>query len=98
MIATLWLKIQGYVYAFAAIVVAIGAAILYGRSKGVASEQAKTDAAEQDAQVAHQQNAILESRHDTDTQVQSLPEAPPQAVATADPNTAAGKLRDITRD
>ena len=54
------------------------------------------DAVRQQAQVIT--NAKV--RRDVDRQVQALPEAPPQRVADANPDTAAGKLREHgwTRD
>ena len=73
---------------------------LYMRSRGVVAQQAKTANVQAKADVAQANAAQVESRHETDVVVQNLPEAPTQPVATADPATAAGKLRDdgFTRD
>ena len=73
---------------------------LYARSRGVASQEDKTANAQAKADVAQANTAQMESRHETDAAVQNLPEAPAQPVATADPKTAAGQLRDdgFTRD
>lgn len=100
MIALWWVKLQGYVYAFGAVLAAIAAAIFYGREKGKASEQRNTDAAKSDAATAQATTEQLESRHETDAEVQKLPDAPAQTVGNAAPGTAAGELRDNgwTRD
>jgi len=100
MLALIWSKVWKLVVGVGAVLLAIGSIFLAGREKGKAAEQVKTQAAKQKAEVAKQTTAIVESRHDTDTQVQNLPEAPSQAVASADVSTAAGKLRDDgwTRD
>jgi hypothetical protein len=99
MLTLIWAKIWKYLVALGAILLAIVGIFLKGRAYGKAAQQGKVDAAVQDAEVAHQQATILESRHDTDTTVQNLPEAPAQVVATAQPGTAAGQLRDDwTRD
>lgn len=73
---------------------------LYMRSKGTQAQKVKTDAAVARADVAQANTAQVESRHETDIAVNNLPEAPAQSVATADPKTAAGELRDdgFTRD
>ncbi len=67
---------------------------LYERSRGAAKQQIKTANAQAQADVAQANTAQVESRHATDVAVQNLPEAPAQTVATADPATAAGQLRD----
>lgn len=100
MIALLWAKVWKYVVALGALLLAIGAIFLKGRSAGVKSMQTKVDNADAHAEAATVNTQALESRHETDVQVQRLPDAPPQVVATAAPGTAAGKLRDdgFTRD
>lgn len=100
MLMLLWGKVWKWVAAMGAILAAIGAIFLAGREKGKAAEQVKTQAAQQEAEVAQQTTKILESRHDIDTKVQNLPEAPAQTVATAVVSSAAGELRDSgwTRD
>ena len=42
----LWLKLKGYVIALGALLAALAAAVLYGRSKGKAAEQVHTRAAQ----------------------------------------------------
>lgn len=96
MIALLWAKIWKYVVAAGAIAVAIGSVWLKGRAGGKATQKAKDDArdAQANATAAKQVNQTQESRHETDAEVSKLPAAPVQTVATADPATAAGHLRD----
>lgn len=91
---TLWLKLKGYLIAAGVFLAALGAAVLYGRSKGKAAEQVKTQAAQNAAATAQATNTQLESRHETDVEVQKLPDAPAQTVGTAAAGTAAGELRD----
>ena len=99
-LAGLWAKVQGYFWAAVAIAGAVGAAVLYGREKGEQSQQAKTQNAEAEVEEAKQTEQTVESRNETDQNVERLPDAPAQTVGTADPATAAGKLRDggFTRD
>jgi len=99
MIAMLWAKVWKWVCALGAVLAAIGGIWLWGREKGKASEQVKTRDAQEAAATAQAMAEQLESRHETDVEVQKLPDAPAQPMATADPATAAGKLRDDwTRD
>lgn len=100
MISILWAKVWKYVAGLGVLLAAIAAIFLKGKSTGEAKQQAKVDQAQQKADIAIQQKDITESRHDTDTTVQNLPEAPAQMVATSQPGTAAGELRDDgwTRD
>ena len=94
MLAILWAKVWKWVVGIGVVIVAFGSAYLAGMRKGDAKQQTKVDEANQRAEVAQQQQQITESRHDTDTKVQNLPEAPAQTVANADPSTSAGHLRD----
>jgi len=94
MLAILWAKIWKYVVAIGALAAAVLAIFLEGRSKGKESNQAKVDEATQKIQEAEQVQQVVEVRHEVDTTVQNLPQAPTQAVATADPHTAAGQLHD----
>ena len=96
MIALLWAKIWKYVVAFGTILAAIGSIWLYGRSGGKAAQKATDDTRDAKANATAVQQVIhaQESRHETDAVVDALPVAPPQNVGTADPGTAAGKLRD----
>jgi hypothetical protein len=75
-----WLAILG------GAVLAIGAAVLYGRSKGK-------------AEVEHIAKAA-ETRNEVEQGIQKLPEKPQARVGDADPDSAAGVLRDDgwTRD
>ena len=98
MIALLWAKVWKYIAALGAILAAIGGVYLAGRSKGKAAEEVNTRAAQDAAATAQATNQQLESRHETDVEVQRLPDAPAQTVGTADPGTAAGRLQDFTRD
>lgn len=96
LIALWWAKTWKYVAAFGAILLtAIG---LYekGRIEGKAKEsQINVEAqAKANAQAIEQTTKVQESRNETDAVIASLPVAPPQTVATADPATAAGQLRD----
>lgn len=97
-LSALWAKVWKYVLALGALLLAVLAIFWKGRQDGKAVQQAKVDAANQRAEVAQQQQQITESRHDTDTSVQQLPEAPAQRIGDADPATAAGKLQGWTRD
>lgn len=99
MIALLWAKVWKWVCALGAVLAAIAGVYLAGRAKGKAAEQGKTREAQEAATAAQAVVKQLESRHETDAQVQRLPDAPAQVVADADPATAAGRLRDDwTRD
>jgi hypothetical protein len=98
MIALLWAKVWKWVCALGALLAAVAGIYLAGRSKGKAAERVKTRAAQDAAEAAQATNQQLESRHETDVEVQRLPDAPAQTVGTADPGTAAGKLQDWTRD
>ena len=98
MIALLWARIWKWLCAAGALLAAIAGIYLAGRSKGKAAEQGKTRSAESAAATAQATTQQLESRHETDAQVQRLPDAPAQQVDAADPATAAGRLQDWTRD
>lgn len=99
MMALLWAKVWKWVCALGAVLAATAGVYLAGRAKGKAAEQSKTRAAESVAAAAQAKAEQLESRHETDAQVQRLPDAPAQTVGAADPGTAAGRLRDDwTRD
>lgn len=93
MMALLWAKVWKWVAALGALLAAVAGIYFAGRSKGKAAEQVKTRAAQDAATTAQAATKQWESRHETDVQVQRLPDAPAQVVATADPATAAGKLR-----
>jgi len=97
-VIALWLKVRGWLYGLAALAGLLLGAWLLGRSKGKAAEQVKTRAAQDAAATAQATTKQLESRHETDVEVQRLPDAPAQVVADADPATAAGRLQSWTRD
>ena len=91
---TIWFKLKGYAYAAVAILGGIVAAVLYGRSKGKAAQKVKTRTAEDVAAVAKDQVKAHEARKTVESETSALPDAGPQKVASADPDTAAGHLRD----
>jgi hypothetical protein len=94
-------RLKTYALALFAALAAIAGVLLYGRHKGKqAAEQAEAARdAQANAQAAQETIKTQESRHETDAEVQRLPDAPAQRVGDADPDTAAGKLRDRwTRD
>lgn len=95
-LVALWAKIKLWAAALLAVLVAIGGAWLYGRSKGKAAQKAADDATQVQANTvaAQQQGNAQENRNEVEAQVSQLPPAPAQTVATADSATAAGKLRD----
>lgn len=89
-------KLKAWALGLLAILGAIGAAVLYGRSRGKKTQQQADEAkqAQANIQAAQQRADAQETRNEVEAKVQELPAAPPQIVATADPATAAGKLRD----
>jgi hypothetical protein len=89
----LWAKIKEWVIGFLGLLAAIGGIWLYGRQSGKQAEEKNTQAAKDDAANAKQETKQLEDRHAVDTEVQKLPESEAADVATASPNTAAGRLR-----
>lgn len=93
MIAIVWAKIWKWVTAIAVLATAIAAIFLKGRESGKASNQAKVDEATQDAQIATQTAQAVETRHDIDTQIEALPEAPPSPVAKPIPGSAVDELK-----
>ena len=93
MIAALWAKAYKWLIGIGVLAAAIAAIFLKGRESGKASNQAKVDTATQDAQIATQTAEAVETRHDIDTQVQALPEAPPSPVANPVAGSAVDELR-----
>lgn len=100
MIALLWARVWKWVCAIGAVLAGLGGIWLAGRGSGKHAEQAHTQAAENKAATAQATAHEQEVRHDVEVETAKLPDAPPQSVGTADPATAAGKLRDDgwTRD
>jgi len=94
MLSSLWSKCWGWICALGVLIVAFGSAYLAGMRKGKDDQQAKVDNATQEAQSANQAAQAVETRHDVDTEVSQLPQAPAQDVATSNPSSAAGRLRD----
>lgn len=96
MISRLWKYIVGIIAIFGF----IATVFLKGRQEGKDSEELKVKSSKEREETARQSEDIIQSRHDTDTKVQALPEASIQTVATSDTSTASGKLRDDgwTRD
>jgi type II secretory pathway pseudopilin PulG len=89
-------KLKTWALALLAVLAAIAGALLYGRRKGrQAAEQAEAVRdAQANAQAAQQVIQAHEVRDEVEAENAKLPKAGPQAVATADPDTAAGRLRD----
>ena len=98
MLSAFWSKFWGWMCAVGVVIVAFGSAYLAGMRKGEDKQQAKVDEAKQEAYEAKQVQEIVEARHEIDVKVQALPEVPAQRIGDADPSTAAGMLRQITRD
>jgi len=101
-----WNAAKTRVIAVLAAIVAAGAAYLLGRRQGSSSATAQIDAqhqaqqAENNAAAAQAAADHAEVRHEVESDTATLPDAPAQPVASSDPATAAGKLRDEgwTRD
>lgn len=92
----IWTRLRAWVIAAGAVLIAIASAWLYGRRQGKVAQQ-QADAyrdAQANARAAQQRADAQETRNEVEAEVSQLPPAPPQTVATADPSTAAGKLRD----
>lgn len=100
-----WLLILGGVLAAAAAL----AGIAWRKGEKTGAAKGDAEAAKTKAQVAQQQAAISASEQQAEraatqaasevsNEVQKLPDAPAQQIGSADPSTAAGKLRDWTRD
>lgn len=74
-----------------------------GAAKGEAeAEKAKAQAAERAAAQAiaerQAEQTAVQTASEVRDEIQKLPDAPAQQVGSADPATAAGQLRDWTRD
>lgn len=100
MISFLLSKIWKYVIGLISVFGFIAIIFIKGRQEGKNSEELKVKSSKEREETARQSEYIIQSRHDTDTTVQALPEASIQTVATSDSSTASGKLRDDgwTRD
>jgi len=92
-----WLiKLKLFALALLGLLATIATAALYWRNQGKAAQKAVDAAreAEVNAQAAQETIHAHEVRNEVQAENAKLPGAPAQAVATADPATAAGKLRD----
>lgn len=89
-------KLYGWLAAAGAVLLAIVTVGLYGRHKGKqAAEQAEAARdAQANAQAAQHVIQAHEVRNEVEAENAKLPDAPAQPVATADPDTSAGRLRD----
>lgn len=94
MLTAIGAKVWGRIVGIGALLLAVLAIFLKGRSSGEAKQQSKVDEANQRADIAEQSQQAVETRHDVETEVAKLPEAPAQKVADARPDSAAGQLRD----
>lgn len=76
--------------------IAIAGSFLYGRRKGAnaQADQDKAKDAQSLAEAAQEAVNAANVRKDVDNETAKLPDAPVQSVATADPHSAAGQLRD----
>lgn len=89
-------KVKAWIIALSAALLSIGLAVLYGLRKGKNWQKGVDDAREAQAnvQAAQQARKAQESRNETDQRVAATPDKGPQRVGDADPDTAAGHLRD----
>lgn len=90
----LWAKLSKYAMALGGLLAIIASAVAVGWMKGRAGGKAKATRAKQRLDDAKAVNKAHEDREHVDEQVDSLPDAPPQKLADAAPDTAAGHLRD----
>lgn len=92
-------KLKEWAIGLAALLAAIGAAVLYGREKGKASVAPELQAAKDQAASAQEAVKTVEVRQHVEQTTASLPDAPTTPVATAPVDSAAGKLSaDWSRD
>jgi hypothetical protein len=89
-------KLGRWALALFALLVAFGATALAmfekGQRKQAVADKAKD--AQSLAEAAQQAVQAANTRNEVQRETDALPDAPAQTVATADPATAAGKLRD----
>lgn len=95
-LAALWGKLRTAALVLAAMVASILSAWLFGRRAGKQAQQQADTArdAKASAQAAQDTIKTQEVRRNVETEIAKLPDAPPQRLSTADPSTAAGRLRD----
>ena len=96
MIALWWAKVQAYVIAAGALLLAIGGGILYVFGKGKIRGEAKgaTAAAEQKANTAAAIVSRIETRANVDSQVASLPSNPVVKPTVPAPLPVSGSAAD----
>lgn len=94
--ADIWLKIKLIAAEVGAVLVAIAtfSVIAYVKGRKAANAKAASQEAEANQKADQEIAQEIQQREDIDHATDQLPEAPDQTVATADPATAAGKLRD----
>lgn len=73
---------------------AVGALAMFQKGKHAQAGADEARAAQSESESAQQVIKAANVRKDVVNEVETLPVAPPQNVATADPATAAGQLRD----
>jgi gas vesicle protein len=89
-------RIGRWIVGIGAVIAAIAAAVLVAFVKGKHS-QADTDKAKEAGAEQRAAQAVTDAantRQEVDNATAKLPDAPAQTVATADPASAAGELRD----
>lgn len=89
-------RLGRWLTAIGAVIITVLSAWFVGRMQGAGHQKKKDDEQNSNAneEAAKQVTQAIEDRAHVDSEVQKLPDAPAQKVETADPATAAGKLRD----
>lgn len=82
-------RLKTWLAAAGAVVIAIASALIYGWFRGKRQVEQAQDAKQADV-IEH----ATEVRNDVERTTHALPDAPAQPVADADPDTAAGQLRE----
>ena len=92
----LWSKARNWVLGILGFLAIVTGAFTVGRLRGKKAQQSTEALGNSLAQVAQDkaQSHDIEARHEVENQTAGLPDAPAQSVGTADPSTAAGRLRD----
>ena len=92
-------RLGRWLAAIGAVIVAILSTWFVGRMQGEEKQKRKNDQqnAQANAEAVRQVNQAIEDRSHVDSEVEALPVAPAQPVATADPSSAAGELRQWVR-
>lgn len=89
-------RLKIWAAAIGAALLAIGLAVLEGMRRGRRAQRDadKTEQAAVDRQAAEQSIHAREARDHVDAEVSRLPDALPQRVGDADPDSSSGHLRD----